>query len=197
MAALAGEGHRVVLIHATGGEHGEVAEGFLSPGESLGERRAKETAEAAAILGVDRHEFLGYTDSGMMGTPENDAPESFWQADIDEAGARLAAILRDVAADVLTVYDDHSNYGHPDHIQVHRVGLRAAELAGTPRVYEATIDRDALMEMMQAAGRPDGEELPEPPVDGPTMAEMGTAGALITTRVDVTAHLATKRKAMA
>src|SRR5439155_4236962 len=84
-----------------------------------------------------------YVDSGMMGTPENDVPGSFWQADLDDAAGRLAAILADEDADVLTIYDDHGVYGHPDHIQIHRVGVRAAELAGTPRVYESTANRDA------------------------------------------------------
>src|SRR3954469_7173644 len=95
MAKAAKEGHRVVLVTATRGEHGEVAEGFLEPGEALWERRVRETEAAAEILGVSRVEFLGYVDSGMIGTSTNDAPESFWQADIDEAAERLAKILRE------------------------------------------------------------------------------------------------------
>src|SRR5439155_59962 len=75
---------------------------------------------------------------------DNDKAGSFWLADLDEAAKRLAAILDEERADALTVYDDNGSYGHPDHIQVHRVGTRAAELAGTPRVYEATINRDHL-----------------------------------------------------
>ena len=145
LAKAAKDGHRVVLVFGTKGEHGEVEDGFLEPGETLAERRVKETQRSAEILGAARVEFLGYVDSGMMGTPENDAPNSFWQADIDEAAAKLAAILKEEDADVLTVYDDHGVYGHPDHIQVHRVGVRAAELAGTPRVYESTANRDALV----------------------------------------------------
>ncbi|MBV9934462.1 MAG: PIG-L family deacetylase, partial [Actinobacteria bacterium] len=105
MAKAAAAGHRVVLVTATKGEHGEVAEGFLEPGEALWERRVREVKAAADILGVHRNEFLGYVDSGMMDTPENNAAESFWQADIDEAGERLAKILREEHADVLTIYD--------------------------------------------------------------------------------------------
>src|SRR5436309_684452 len=134
LAKAAKDGHRVVLVFATKGEHGEVDEGFLEPGETLAERRVKETERSAEILGAQRVEFLGYVDSGMMGTPENDKPGSFWTADIEEAAERLATILRDENADVVTIYDDHGGYGHPDHIQVHRVGKRAAELANTPRV---------------------------------------------------------------
>src|SRR3954452_6880558 len=93
MRKAADEGHRVVLVVATKGEHGEVDDGVLQPNETLGERREQETMAAADILGVERVEFLGYVDSGMIGTPENDLPESFWQADVEEAAARLAAIL--------------------------------------------------------------------------------------------------------
>src|ERR671930_369027 len=146
LALASDDGHRVVIVWATRGEHGEYPEGFLSEGEELWPHRVREAAAAAQILGAHRTEFLGYRDSGMMGTRENDDPASFWQADLDEAAARLAAILREEQADVLTVYDDHGGYGHPDHIQIHRVGLRAADVAGTPRVYQSTINRDAVQQ---------------------------------------------------
>ena len=194
MAKAAAEGHRVVLVTATKGERGEVAEGVLAPGEELWERRVRETAAAADALGVHRNEFLGYVDSGMVDTPENDAPESFWQADVEEAAARLAAILTEEQADVLTVYDEHGNYGHPDHIQVHRVGVRAGELAGTPRVYESTIDRDYIRQLILAAKEMDLPDLPD--VEGVDEFTMGMPGDVITTRVDVRDHLDAKRKAM-
>src|SRR5262245_24686604 len=101
MRKAADEGHRVVLVVATKGENGEVDEGFLDEGEALWERRVVETQAAADILGAKRVEFLGYVDSGMMGTPENDVPGSFWQADVEEAAAKLAAILEEENADVL------------------------------------------------------------------------------------------------
>src|SRR5688500_5080395 len=112
MARATAEGHRVEPGVATKGEHGEMPPGFLQPGETLGERRVEETLKSAKVLGVARAEFLGYVDSGMMGTPENDLPESFWQANVEEAAERLAAILRDEQADVLTIYDDNGGYGH-------------------------------------------------------------------------------------
>ena len=188
MCQAAENGHRVVLVTATRGEHGEVAEGFLDDGEQLWERRVRETEAAAEILGVSRVEFLGYVDSGMMGTPTNDAPDCFWRADIEEAAERLATILRDENADILTVYDDHGLYNHPDHIQVHRVGHRAAELAGTKKVYEYSVDRDALREMVKLASGAD--ELPE--FDD----TFGVPGHMITTRVDVSSWVDRKRKAM-
>lgn len=198
MARAADEGHRVVLVVATRGEHGEVDEGFLDPGEELWQRRVKETAASAAILGVARVEFLGYVDSGMIGTPENDAPESFWQADVEEAAARLAAILTEEGAEVLTVYDENGVYGHPDHIQVHRVGVRAAELAGTPRVYMGTINKDFVRRSM-AEARASGVEVPgggAGDVDGEEF-EMGVTEDRITTTVNVRPWLARKRASMA
>ncbi|MFZ4518730.1 MAG: PIG-L family deacetylase [Microthrixaceae bacterium] len=194
-------GHRTVLVVATRGERGEVAEGVLEEGEALWERRTLETYESARILGVDRLEFLGYVDSGMMGEPTNDAPYCFWQADVEAAAERLAAVLREESADLLTVYDDHGGYGHPDHIQVHRVGIRAAELAGVPRVLQATMNRDAIREAMAealaaaeeaVANEADAVELPDVPDD----AEFGKPAAEITHGVDVAAHLEEKRAAM-
>src|SRR3954454_10654692 len=194
MAKAAKDGHRVVLVVATKGEHGEVPEGFLEPGEELWQRRVKETNAAADILGVQRVEFLGYVDSGMMGTPENDKPGSFWTADVEEAAERLAAILRDENADVVTIYDDHGGYGHPDHIQVHRVGQRAAELAGTPRVYQSTINRDHLIRGMRerASMMPEGTEMP----DFEGSADFGSPESVITGAVDVSEFLDHKRRAM-
>jgi LmbE family N-acetylglucosaminyl deacetylase len=151
MAAAADAGHRVVLVLATRGEHGEVDDGVLGEGETLAERRVLEVHAAAEILGVARVAFLDYVDSGMVGTPTNDEPGSFWSSDVEEAAQRLASVLREEQADVLTVYDAHGGYGHPDHIQVHRVGVRAAELAGTARVYEATMNRDHLKAGILAA----------------------------------------------
>lgn len=192
MARAASEGHRVVLVVATRGEHGEVPPGFLDEGEHLWQRRVAETHAAAEILGVSRVEFLGYVDSGMIGTETNDAPGSFWQADLDEAAQRLAEILLEEEADILTVYDDHGNYGHPDHIQVHRVGIRAAEIAGTSAVYQATTNRDHLRAMLSAfAG---GEVEGSPPIE--RLESMGMNEHELTHRVEVGEFLETKRAAM-
>lgn len=184
------DGHRVVLVVATRGELGEVPDGFLDDGEELWQRRIVETQAAADALGVDRVEFLGYTDSGMMGEPTNDQPGTFWTADVEEAAAKLAAILRDENAEVMTVYDDHGGYGHPDHIQVHRVGMRAAALAGTPRVFQATINRDRAIAGRTKFAAQNGEALPEFPDD------FGTPETQITCAVDVRAFLDHKRQAM-
>jgi LmbE family N-acetylglucosaminyl deacetylase len=198
MAKAVAEGHRVVLVCATKGEHGEVAEGFLDDGETLGERRVKETHASADVLGVAAVEFLGFVDSGMMGTPENDLPGSFWTADVEEAAERLAEILRHEQADVLTVYDANGNYGHPDHIQVHRVGVRAAELAGVDRVYEATVNRDEMLRgiaELRAQGFFDDVPEGEGPPDPDDMS-LGVSEDVLTTRIDVGAFLEHKRASM-
>ncbi|MGI8792851.1 MAG: PIG-L family deacetylase [Acidimicrobiales bacterium] len=197
IAKAVASGHRAIIVTATGGEHGAVADGFLRPGETLGERRAVEMQDAAVALGAD-HAFLGYVDSGMEGTPENDAPDCFWQADLDDAAEKLAEILTKEQVDVLVVYDDHGGYGHPDHVQVHRVGVRAAGRAGTKVVLESTIDRDRLRSLMAMAaelglGGEEGAETPEVALDD----SFGSAAHQITTRVDVRDFLEQKRKAMA
>jgi LmbE family N-acetylglucosaminyl deacetylase len=192
MAKAAAAGHRVVLVTATRGEHGEVPDGYLDEGEELWRRRERELQDAARAIGVDRLEFLGYVDSGMVDTPENKAPESFWQADVEEAAERLATILREEQADVLTAYDANGNYGHPDHIQVHRVGVRAAELAGVRKVYENTIDRDYVIELMKKA-KDYGMEVPG---EQPEEFNLGMPGELITTVVDVREQLEVKKAAM-
>jgi LmbE family N-acetylglucosaminyl deacetylase len=212
IAGAVAAGHRVVLVSATRGEHGEVPDGFLAPGESLGERRSAELVAAAEILGVHRLEFLGYVDSGMAGTPTNDAPESFWRADPAEAAERLAAILRDEAADVLTVYDENGVYGHPDHVQVHRVGVRAAALAGVGRVYESTVNRDFARERMAGLASAASAAATPSSADGPDaeaasalagelaeagFADLGVAASAITTAVDVGEFIEVKRRALA
>ncbi len=207
MAKAAHDGHRVVLVTATRGECGEVAEGFLDEGEALGDRREIELAEAAKVLGVSRLEILGYHDSGMMGTRENDAPRSFWQADVEEAAQKLAAILQEENVDVMTIYDENGVYGHPDHIKVWEVGVRAAEIAGTKKVYEGTVNRTAWMRRMAESGAPmrtvekvdgvdrlvdvDAADL-QPTIEFP----LGVEESELTTAVDVRDFVALKKQAM-
>jgi LmbE family N-acetylglucosaminyl deacetylase len=195
LARASSEGHRVVLVFATRGELGEYPDGFLDDGETLGDRRVRETLAAADAMGAHRVEFLGYVDSGMEGETSNDDPLCFACADVDDAASKLAAILSEEEADILTTYDEHGTYGHPDHVQVHRVGHRAAEMARTPRVYEATMNRDFLKRLVIAA-REAGMDLPDMP-DPDSFEGFGLGDDDITTTVDVTAFCAQKRAAMA
>jgi LmbE family N-acetylglucosaminyl deacetylase len=201
LAKAVDAGHRVVVVYATGGELGECPDGLLAPGETLADRRRAEAQRSADATGAHRLVWLGYRDSGMEGTPANDDPGCFWRADVDEAARRLADLLVEERCDVLTIYDDHGNYGHPDHVQVHRVGVRAAELAGTPRVFEATWDRDhvrALMAQGRTMAADAGQPVEDPAfdLDDPSVV-FGTPAADITTRVDVTPWLDRKRRAIA
>ncbi|MEU4682190.1 N-acetyl-1-D-myo-inositol-2-amino-2-deoxy-alpha-D-glucopyranoside deacetylase [Streptomyces xinghaiensis] len=138
MAKYASEGVHVTLVTCTLGEEGEV----IPPGlaaltadrdDALGPHRAGELAAAMAELGVTDHRFLGgrgrYRDSGMMGLPQNRRPRAFWRADTDEAAAHLVEVMREIRPQVLVTYDPDGGYGHPDHIQAHRVAMRAAALA--------------------------------------------------------------------
>ena len=163
MAKAAASGHRVVLITATNGEQGEPKPGVLDEGEALADRRLIEVAQSAEVLGAELI-LLGYEDSGMMGEPANDNPHCFWQADLEAAAQRLAQILADLSTDVLTVYDPHGLYGHPDHIKVHEVGVRAAEIAAISNVYMGTVNRDRALAgfaaMREQVG-PDAD-LPDP-----------------------------------
>jgi LmbE family N-acetylglucosaminyl deacetylase len=189
LALAADSGHRVVLVFATRGDLGEVDDGVLEVSEELGDRRADEARRAAAVLGVARVEFLGYGDSGMIDTPTNDAPGSFWTADVEDAARQLAAILEEEDAEVVTAYDERGGYGHPDHIQVHRVGVRAAELARTPRCYAATVSRQYFQSLRQEPSI----DLPEEDDD----VDVGVDESLITTIVDVSSVIDRKRAAMA
>ena len=198
MMKAAEEGHRVVLVVATKGEQGEPAAGALGPGETLGERRATETLEAARIIGADRVEFLGYEDSGMTGDEANDNPACFWQADFAEAVGRLAAILAEESPEVLTVYDPNGGYGHPDHIQVHRVGVEAARETGVAKVFYATMNRTQIRrQMAEVASMAEAMEEIEPErAQRVEEEDFGTEEADITHAVDVSAYLERKRAAM-
>ena len=223
IARAAEEGHRVVLVVATNGDFGEEPED-LADGETLIDRRRAELMRSADVLGIHRVVWLGYKDSGMTGWEQNADPESFLQADLDEAAERLAMVLREEHAQVLTTYDWHGNYGHPDHIKVHTVGHRAADLAGTPDVFEATMNRDHIARMMSMAdefgmtpkpppvdpanqndaapeGVTDGEPLRPEDFDPNAPADdgnpFGTAEAELTHAVDVSKWVGQKRASIA
>ena len=138
MAKAVAAGHRVVLVTCTRGELGEIVVPELATPDNqrrLAEIRAGELEAAMAALGVDTWENLGYRDSGMMGTPGNLDPRSFWQADLDEAIRRLAWLVRVHRPDVMTHYNDFGGYGHPDHIRAHQVAIGAFYRAGDPEWY--------------------------------------------------------------
>ena len=155
MAKYAAEGTQVTLVTCTLGELGEIIPPDLADlawdkDNRLGEHRIGELAAACAAHGVTDHRFLGgpgrWHDSGMMGTPSNDWDGAFWRADVDEAAGVLLDIVRDVRPQVMVTYDANGFYGHPDHIQAHRVALRAFELADglVSKLYATAIPKSVL-----------------------------------------------------
>ena len=178
-------GHRVVNVTATRGEAGEIYNmDEASSRPRLGEIRTEELKAADEILGVDRQEFLGYRDSGMVDTPDNKDPRSFHQARLDEAAGKLAVILREERPAVVVTYADDGVYGHPDHIKAHQVtdaALDVLEREGTPvkKLYYTAVPRS----MMEAFA----EQFPDQAQEQArrNMRIAGTPDELITTRVDV------------
>ena len=187
-------GHRVVLVSATDGAAGLAASAFGTPAE-LGAHRVAELHRSAAAIGASRVVLLGYADSGLHGEVEPGPGVSpFARADVAEAARRLAAVLREEEADVLTGYDLTGGYGHPDHVQVHHVGAAAAELAGTPVVLEATVDRDLLLRALHLVRR---LRLLPAAVDVAAFERAYTPRAQITHRIDVRDWTSAKRASMA
>ena len=192
------DGHRVVLVTATRGEVGEIYNmDEASSRPRLGEIREKELENAAMILRVNRGEFLGYRDSGMVGTSDNDNPASFLQAPLDEAAEKLITILREERPEVVVTYAEDGQYGHPDHVKAHRVTvvaldqmLRASESWTPKKLYYTAIPRslvEAFMEQLPEEARRQQSES--------SIQLVGTPDELVTTRVDVSPYIARKREA--
>ncbi|GAA2552015.1 MULTISPECIES: N-acetyl-1-D-myo-inositol-2-amino-2-deoxy-alpha-D-glucopyranoside deacetylase [Streptomyces] len=206
MARYAAEGVHVTLVTCTLGERGEVIPPELAhlSGAALGRHRLGELKDAMRALGVEDARLLGgagrYSDSGMMGLPDNDDPDCFWQADVDQAAGLLAEVVLEVRPQVLVTYDDNGGYGHPDHIQAHRVAMRAVELAAdagwsVPKVYWNRVPR-SVAEQSFARLR---DDLPALPFDKAATVD-DVPGVVdderVTTAIDGSAHAAAKAAAM-
>ena len=151
-ARYAAEGIRTVLVTCTDGGCGD-GPGGVKPGEpghdpdAVVAVREAELEESCRILRISDLELLGYADSGMMGWPQNDAPGSFWTTPVPEAAARLAELMRVYQPDVVVTYDENGFYGHPDHIQAHRITMEAVKITGIPaKVYWTTAPRSMFAE---------------------------------------------------
>jgi N-acetyl-1-D-myo-inositol-2-amino-2-deoxy-alpha-D-glucopyranoside deacetylase len=211
MAKYAAEGAQVTLVTCTLGELGEVIPPELAylawdADGGLGQYRIGELDAACAALGVTDHRFLGgagrWRDSGMMGLPSNDWDGSFWRADIDEAAGALLAIIREVRPQVIVTYDENGFYGHPDHIQAHRVAWRAFELAGglVSKFYATALPRSVLAEAMAllqqdgTGGEVGGADFSR--VESVEELPFGTDDAKVTTQIDAGEYLDAKLAAM-
>ncbi|MGO9781068.1 MAG: N-acetyl-1-D-myo-inositol-2-amino-2-deoxy-alpha-D-glucopyranoside deacetylase [Streptosporangiaceae bacterium] len=233
MARYAAEGAAVTLVTCTLGELGEVIPPELAAlaadrDDQLGGYRIGELDAACRALGVRDHRFLGgpgrWRDSGMIGTPGNDDPRAFWRADVDEAARDLAAVIRAVRPQVMVTYDDDGFYGHPDHIQAHRVAYRAYQLAAGPattldgggcdpaqpwqvgKFYASTTPQSQLdqeIEMLRAAaaggpGAPGAQRLPSGFRLPASAADLvyGVPDDQVTTEIDASRYLEAKLAAM-
>jgi len=217
MAKYARDGARVTLVTCTLGEEGEVLVPELAhlaadKDDALGPQRILELDAAMRVLGVTDHRFLGgpgrWRDSGMMGLPTNDRPDCFWQADLEEATRALVEVIREVRPQVVVTYDENGGYGHPDHIQAHRVAVAATAAAGEDRWPElgrpwapAKLYYSALPKSVLQAGIDYFREKGESSFWGEEVTSadqlpMGTPDALVTTRVDGSEFFEAKMDAM-
>ncbi|WP_175411866.1 N-acetyl-1-D-myo-inositol-2-amino-2-deoxy-alpha-D-glucopyranoside deacetylase [Streptomyces sp. TRM64462] len=217
MAKYAAEGAQVTLVTCTQGEEGEVippALAHLAPDrdDRLGPYRVGELAAAMKELGVTDHRFLGgpgrFRDSGMMGVPQNHRAGAFWNTDVDDAAAHLVEVIRETRPQVLVTYDDNGGYGHPDHIQAHRVAMRAADLAADPTYHPGLGAPHTIAKIYwNRVPRPVAEErfaalrAAAPGVSFPGIADIGDVpgvvdDAIVTTEIDGTAYADRKAAAM-
>lgn len=206
LARYAAEGVRTVLVTCTRGEVGEIVDPTVAHVDNLADVREAELRAACAELSVGALHFLGYRDSGMMGTPDNEHADCFWQADLDEATGRLVAVIRQERPQVLVTYNANGMYGHPDHIQAHRVTTAAFAAAGDParypeqdlapwqpaKLYHTAFVREGLREFSAMAAVV-GITLPFDPDE----IDWFTPASEVTTLVDVRAYAGVKRAALA
>jgi LmbE family N-acetylglucosaminyl deacetylase len=200
-ARCAAEGVRTVLVMCTGGEAGEISDPTLATPENLGDVRARELAASVEALGIARVVALGYRDSGMAGTPENQHPESFHQADLDGAVARLLEVIREERPQVILCPNERGDYGHPDHVKANRVATAAFRAAEgiVQKLYYTAFPRSLMArfsEVMREMGEKPFEERPLVDLEGQPV-ELGTPDELVTTAVDVGAYIDRKRASFA
>ncbi|MEP7034763.1 MAG: PIG-L family deacetylase [Actinomycetota bacterium] len=194
MARAAAEGHRVIVVVATDGNEGLASSRFAADGR-LGDRRLDELRASALALGVARVEHLGYADSGLGPETLPDPPgrTRFITADAEEAAGRLAEIMLEESVDVLLTYDANGGYGHRDHVKVHEVGARAARIAKTARVLQATVPRDTICRAVAVARKV--YRFP-PEFDPASFQRSFSPRAEITHRINVSRYAGAKRASM-
>jgi LmbE family N-acetylglucosaminyl deacetylase len=199
LARYAAEGIRTVLVTCTDGGCGD-GPGGVKPGDpghdpaAVSELRLRELQASCEVLQVGELELLGYADSGMMGWATNDAPGSFWSTPVADAADRLSALMVEYKPDVVVTYDENGFYGHPDHIQAHRITMAAVAQTGIDaKVYWTTAPRSGMERMIalmreldaeQAAAAPDAEVRAAPEGEAELPDELGLPDADISTWVD-------------
>jgi LmbE family N-acetylglucosaminyl deacetylase len=209
LALAAAEGIRTVLVTCTDGRCGD-GPGGVKPGEpghdpaAVAAVRKIELEASCQVLKISDLELLGYGDSGMMGWPQNEAPGSFWTTPVPEAAARLAELMRVYQPDVVVTYDENGFYGHPDHIQAHRITMEAVKLTGIPaKVYWTTAPRSLFAEFARIAQEraAEGDETAaaaaEDEAGSDDQTPVGLPDEEITTWVDITEYADRKFESLA
>lgn len=196
IARYSSEGAHVCLITCTNGEAGEIADvpGLGPPEEirpKLGEVRRAELIEACRRLGTVDLRMLGYHDSGMQGTPENDAPVAFVNQDLEEVARRIAVILEEIRPQVLITYNEFGGYGHPDHIRAHQAAVRAAALTQVPKLYHTAFPKGLMRAGSELAASIGIDMFSEEDIE-----TIGTDDADVTSVVDCTAFVTQKFAAL-
>ncbi|MEU0571322.1 PIG-L family deacetylase [Nonomuraea sp. NPDC005983] len=199
LARYSDEGIRTVLVTCTNGEQGD-GPGGVKPGdpghddEAVARQRLEELRESVAHLGIDHLELLGYRDSGMDGWEGNEHGAAFANVPVETAAAKLVALMEHYRPDVVVTYDETGGggYGHPDHVQAHRVAVAAAEASGIPaKFYYTAIPRSGVKQMfegMRASGVDFGDFEPSD--------DFGTPDELVTSMIDVSPYVERKLKAL-
>src|SRR5665213_240222 len=199
---LADQGARTVLVTCTNGECGDAPDGAKPDadhhdGDEVAAIRAVELENAVKILGIDRLVRLGYRDSGMKGWPQNNDPESFWATPVDVAAAKLAETLMEERPQVIMTYNEHGFYGHPDHIQAHRITLAALKMIDyEPTLYFNAIPDSVFVEWRKRWEQEDRDRAeadaakgivrePEAPDLDEEEFEMGTPDDAISATIDI------------
>jgi len=208
---LADEGVRTVLVTCTNGEFGD-APGGVKPdadhhdGDEVAKIRAVELDNAVKILGIERNVRFGYRDSGMMGWPQNDDPESFWATPVEDVARRLADLIEEERPQVIVTYNEHGFYGHPDHIQAHRVTVAALDLLSyEPTLYYNAIPNSVMAEVRERWAQAERERaeadaakgIVRPPEEPEEEIDIGTPDEKIGAAIDVSSATDAKYDALA
>ena len=214
IALLAARGARTTLVCATNGDVGEISDPALATPENLWQVRQQELRAAMAVTGVQDVRFLGYRDSGMPGTEDNNNPRSFYQAAAEQVVGELVDIIREVRPDVVLTHDPSGGYGHPDHVTVHHRMTQAFKSAGDPEwvppdgassqaanrepwspglLYYVCFPRSAFQRMWQYMV----DSGIEPPFASLEAEKIGSPDEAVTTSVDVSAYIETKVASLA
>ena len=195
LAALVRKGHKLITVCATNGDVGEISDPALATPENLWEVRQEELRRAMAVTGISDVRFLGYRDSGMDGTPDNDHPSCLFQADPAKVEAQISALMDELSPDIVLTHDPTGAYGHLDHVTVYERTTSVIEsMTGKrPHVYHVCFPRENFRKLWQVMT----DSGITPPFAKEALETIGSPDDYVTTVKDVSAYLEIKRESLA